>query len=400
MQFDSALVEATVLKQYTKTKETKKGKLRTYQVLKLCAKSGFSFYTTANQELPNILNQQIRLEIFPKKITFYHYITSFYSYSKILYIYKIKTLKQKLNQHISSLHVEDNITNIYQALYTATPLNRELQSTFSKLGVSHLLAISGFHLGVLSALLFFLVKYPYKVLQNRYFPYRNSKFDIFIFVAFILLFYLLFLDSPPSLLRAFIMLIIGFFLYDRGIKIISMQTLFLTLILLLAFFPRLFFALGFWLSIMGVFYIFLFLIHFKNLHKIWQFILIPIWIYILMLPYSLAIFGNFSIYHPLSIIWTTLFTLFYPLSILLHIVGYGDMFDSLLKMLIDLPKEALYIKLEYPYLLLEIVLSLLAIYKREATYLLLSYTIVIFIYVYYIALNTTNFASSSLSVTI
>ncbi|MCB5267736.1 MAG: ComEC/Rec2 family competence protein, partial [Candidatus Cloacimonetes bacterium] len=82
--------------------------------------------------------------------------------------------------------------------------------------MSHLLAISGFHLGVLSTVLFFLVRPMYRLFQKRYFPYAHANRDTFIFVACCLLLYMLFLGTPPSLLRAFGMLVVGFVLYDRG----------------------------------------------------------------------------------------------------------------------------------------------------------------------------------------
>jgi competence protein ComEC len=378
VRFDSALVHATVLIQYAKTKETKK-----YQVLKLKSESGFTFYTAQSKSFPHAKGKKLALEIYTDKISFYNYFTSFYANSKVIDIDSDASLKEKLNNFIASKHDNGDVIGIYQALFTATPLSKNLQSTFSTLGVSHLLAISGFHLGVLSALLFFLLKYPYKTLQDRYFPYRNSKLDIFITIASILLIYLLFLESPASLLRAFGMLIVGFILYDRGFKIISMQTLLLTTILLLAFFPRLLFALGFWLSVGGVFYIFLFLIHFKDLSKIWQFILIPFWTYLLMFPYSLAFFGSFSIYHPLSIVWTTLFTLFYPLSIFLHLIGYGNILDGVLESFISLGEAQTNVTLGFGWLILHIILSLLGMYKRKIIWLLLLYTLSIFVYAIY-----------------
>ncbi len=258
-RFESALIDAKVLKQYTKTKGTKK-----YQVLKLKSDNGTTFYTSANKKFQEAKGKKLHLEIWTKELSFYQYLTSFYAFSKIISIDKEETLKQKLNSFLASSHKDENITNIYQALYSASPLSKELQSSFSTLGVSHLLAISGFHLGVLSALLFFLFRPIYSFFQNRYYPYTNSKAHLFVLVATFLFGYLLFLDSPPSLLRAFVMLLVGFVLYDRGIKIISMQTLSLTIILILSFAPKLFFALGFWLSVSGVFYIFLFLIHLSD----------------------------------------------------------------------------------------------------------------------------------------
>ena len=376
-RFDSNIISATILKQYEKTKLTKKNKLKTYQVLKLKAKEDFTFYTTAKKTFPHSIGKKIKLELWAGDISFYQYMTSFYTFSKIIHTYKSQTPKQKLNSFIANKHENENITAVYQALYTATTLPKELQTTFSNLGISHLLAISGFHLGVLATILFFLFKLPYKYLQDKYFPYRSYKIDSFIFISIILLGYLLFLDSPPSLLRSYAMLIIGFILYDRGYKIISMLTLVLTILLLLSLFPRLIFSLGFWLSVSGVFYIFLFLIHFKRLNKIWQFILVPIWVYLMMLPLSLALFGNFSIYHPLSIIWTSLFTLFYPLSIFAHIINYGNIFDSALQSLINLGQSN-YIEVTFGFklLVIHIVLSLLSIYNKNFVFLLLLFSII------------------------
>jgi len=259
-KFDSVLLDAKVLKQYKKTKQTKNFKLKTYQVLKLKTAQGFSFYTTTKKRIPPSIGRTFSLEVWMGKISFFAYMTNFYTFSKIINIHKKTDLNYQLNNYLDSVHQKNSCASIYKALYSASPLPPQLQSAFSSLGISHLLAISGFHLGVLATLLYFLFKPPYRFLQERYFPYRSYKLDSFIFIASTLLAYLLFLDAPPSLVRAYGMLLVGFVLYDRGIKIISMQTLFITLILLLSLFPRLFFALGFWLSMAGVFYIFLFLL--------------------------------------------------------------------------------------------------------------------------------------------
>ena len=383
-QFDSNRVNATLLKQYKKEKITKNGKIRKYQILKLRSEKGFNFYTGASPKLENVVGKRVILELKTVDITFYKYMKSFYASS---YILKIdETLKYSLNQKIASLHKDTNSINIYQALYTATPLPKELQATFSNLGVSHLFAISGFHIGILSGVLLFLLKFPYKFLQNRYFPYRSSSIDLFILITLFLLSYLLFLDSPASLTRAFTMLLVGFFLYDRGIKVITMQTLLLTVLLLLAFIPRFIFELGFWLSVAGVFYIFLFLIHFKSLNKTWQFILVPFWVYLLMLPYSIVIFEHFSLYHPLSILWTTLFTVFYPLSILLHFLGFGYILDEGLNSLVNLGRMYSTVSINMNWLYLYTVLSIVSVFRSRFIYLLIGYALSFFIYsIYHIA---------------
>ncbi|WP_304544678.1 ComEC/Rec2 family competence protein [Sulfurimonas microaerophilic] len=386
IKFDSALVEATVLKQYDKTKLTKTGKTKHYQVLKLKASEGYTFYTVAKKELPDISSKKIRLEIFTGEIgniSFTEYIKGFFAFSKILNIDDSTTTKEKLSRFIEKQHQSPEITALYKALYLAKSLPSELQTTFSTLGLSHLIAISGFHLGVLSALLYFLLKYPYRVFHNNYFPYRSYKIDSFFIIATALLLYTLFLESPPSLLRAFVMLVIGFFLYDRGIKIISMQTLLFTVLLILAFFPRLFFNIGLWLSVAGVFYIFLFLIYFQKLGKVYQFLLLPLFVYLMMLPYSLSFFGNFSYIHPLSIIHTTLFTLFYPFSLVLHIVGLGSLFDPLLVMLLKSADFGTVVILDQKILWLFIGVSLGSIYNRVLFYILNIFALSIFIYAVY-----------------
>jgi competence protein ComEC len=372
-RFDSAIVDAKVLKQYEKTKNG-----RTYQVLKLRDEHEFIFYTTVKKGFEDVKGKKLKLEIFLKNISFYQYLTQFYAFSKVIDIKPYNQLKDNLNSYIDSKHQSPDIASIYKALYTAEPLPYHLQKIFSSLGVSHLLAISGFHLGVLSAVLYFLLTPVYKFFQDRFFPYRNSKRDVFLVISTVLLGYLLFLDTPPSLLRAFTMLVVGFFLYDKHIKIISMQTLSVTLVLLLVFFPRLFFSIGFWLSICGVYYIFLFLIYFEHMSKLKQFILLPIWLYITMLIFSVTLFGSFSIYHPLSIIWTSLFTLFYPFSIVLHLIGFADLFDSLLDSFIALGIQDSKVVLGMKYLYIHIVLSLLSLWKRWFVWMLIGYSFYIF----------------------
>ena len=382
-KFNSQLINAHVLKEYTKTKRTKKGKYKSYKILKLKSDKGIVFYTIASKNRKNLQGKRLHAEVWAGNISFKEYVKGFFAFSKILKIYKEPTRKQKLASLINIQHANNEIAKLYNALFFALPLPSSMQRQFSNLGISHLIAISGFHLSILAGILFFIIKYPYKILQNRYFPYRSYKRDTFIIISLILLSYLLFLDSPPSLLRAFVMLLIGFIFYDRGMQIVSMQTLFVTMLLLLALFPKLLFSIGFWLSLSGVFYIFLFLIHFKNISKIKQFLFIPFWVYLMMLPFSMAIFGNFSLYHPLSILLTTLFTLFYPLAIALHVTGLGNILDTPLQALLQINTHAINLLLPKGSLIIEIILSFAAIFSKKALYILLGYTLFLFIYFIY-----------------
>ncbi len=372
--FDDAIVKATVLVQYTKHKNDK-----TYQVLKLRLENGPSFYTTAELNIRDLSGYNVSLWIKTDRIGFLDYLKGFFTYSHIESAERLPLWRYQLSNHIASVHQDRIIQETYSALFTAIPMGKELRVTLSALGISHLLAISGFHLGVLSMLLFALLRLPYRWLQERYFPFRHGKRDLFIIVALLLAVYVLFLGMPPSLLRSFAMLLIGYLLYDRGLKIISMQTLLLTLLLLIALWPRLFFNMGFWLSVSGVFYIFLFLIHFSGWSKRLQFIGIHIWVYGMMLPIALSIFGIFSLLHPLSIVATIGFVIFYPLTIFLHIIGLGALLDPALISLLKGSVEAEQVRLFDGAIVLHLLLSLLSIRYRSVLWMLMGFSVTVLV---------------------
>jgi len=384
-EFDTYITNATVLKQYTKTKIKPNGKEKSYQVLKLKSDEGFEFYTIASKKTPSYVGKDIEVEFYTDKIDFLAYLKSFFAFSKITKVPKELTHKEQLLRALSTKHKNNDIAAIYKALFLAMPLPNHLQQTFANLGISHLVALSGFHLSVLFGILFFLLKYPYTLLQSHYFPYRSKNRDLFFIIALLLGLYLLFVAMPPSLLRAYAMLVVFFILYDRGVEILSMQTLFVSSIILIILFPRLLFSVGFFLSLSGVFYIFLFLHYFAKHSKVSQFLLLPFWVYLMMLPYSLVLFGNFSLYHPLSILITSLFSLFYPLSLFLHFIGYGDLLDGSIEFLLSLEPHAKILHLDSSWLYLHVSLSLLSLYKKELLTLLLFESLAFFIYaIYYV----------------
>jgi competence protein ComEC len=96
--FDSQLVNATVLKQYSKTKLTKTGKTKTYQVLKLKSDDGLTFYTVASKDLPNLKEKKVELEIWAGDISFNDYLRTFFGFSKMLEV--SADLSFKSNSHV------------------------------------------------------------------------------------------------------------------------------------------------------------------------------------------------------------------------------------------------------------------------------------------------------------
>lgn len=369
---------ATVLSQYIKT--TKKGKK--YTVLKLKTNNSLKFYGISwQQNLKNMQNDIIKLKINTKKISFYKYLKGFFA---PVYGMKIISpnvgLKQKISTIIQNEHKNRSIKELFSALFLGTSLQKNLRKKIQILGISHLVAISGFHLGVLSAILFFILTPFYRFFQDKFFPYRNLRLDLMIVTLFILFGYLYLVGFMPSLIRAYTMLIIVYILYIRHIEIISFQTLALTTVLLLSFFPNLLFSISFWFSISGVFYIFLFLKYFSFL-KPWQIIiLLNFWVYLMMQPIVHAIFGLFSLYQIYSPILSMLFILFYPLELFLHIINQGDLLDGIILKLFSIKATIVQIKTPLWFLILFIFFSLFSVYKKIFLYILVLLDILFFGY--------------------
>jgi competence protein ComEC len=372
MQFDDTLIQAHVIDQYLKNNNK-----RTYHILKLQIKNSVLF-TSASEHLRDLRGRDVEVKIWPETLSFIDFLKGSYLRSHILKVHPMLDAKTSLSHHIAAQHSSKLAGELFSALFTAAPMSKTLKQKLSQLGLSHLLAISGFHLGIVSALLYFLFKPPYRLFQERYFPYRSSSKDLFVIIVIFLTSYLYFLGMIPSLLRAYTMLIVGFILYDRGIKIISMQTLFLTVVLLIAFMPSLLLSIGFWLSVCGVFYIFVYLIHFQQSNHLYNLTGLSLWVYFMMLPISLYLFETFSLYHPLSVVATLLFLPFYLLGLVLHVFSFGGVFDWLLMGYLKLGTHAVTISLPLYFMAFQTLLSLLCIRYKTAALLLLGFCLAIF----------------------
>lgn len=299
-----------------------------YNVLKLKS-DNLTFFTSDKNKINFKKLDFIDITIVTKKITFIEYLKGFYALSfNLNQVQKEDSALDKLSLNISTQHQNQNISELFNALFFAIPASKDIKNICAKYGVSHLVAISGFHLGVLSFVLYWILYIFYTPFKKRYFPYRNSKFDILIITSIFLFTYLLFLGLVPSLLRAFIMFILGIFFLRSNIKILSFQTLGLVVLLIVAFFPKLLFSLSLWFSVAGVFYIFLFLQYFKNMNKIAQFLLFNVWIYLAINPITHFFFGTTSLEQLYSPLFTLGFSIFYPVELFLHFIHQGDLFDG------------------------------------------------------------------------
>ncbi|MCQ2851105.1 ComEC/Rec2 family competence protein [Helicobacter pylori] len=331
-------LNAQILLQYPKTKDQK-----TYFVLKLQSK-GMIFYTTIKEPLKDL---QYRHAQFFGKIKFCSFLESLKSCFFQTYSFSLTrkhNFKSHLRHFIDSVHSNALVGNLYRALFIGDSLNKDLRDRANTLGINHLLAISGFHLGILSMSVYFLFSLFYTPLQKRYFPYRNAFYDIGVLVWVFLLGYLLLLDFLPSFFRAFLMGLLGFLACFFGVRILSFKLLVLACCIAIALLPKLLFSVGFLLSVCGVWYIFLFLKHtqifFKDssfLKRFFQAIALSVLVFLNMLIIAHAFFPMFSPYQLFSIPLGLIFIVFFPLSLFLHAVGLGSLLDHFLSMPLTIP---------------------------------------------------------------
>lgn len=331
-------LNAQILLQYPKTKDQK-----TYFVLKLQSK-GMIFYTTIKEPLKDLQYRHAHFFGKIKSCSFLESLKSCFFQTYSFSLTRKHNFKSHLRHFIDSAHSNALVGNLYRALFIGDSLNKDLRDRANALGINHLLAISGFHLGILSASVYFLFSLFYTPLQKRYFPYRNAFYDIGVLVWVFLLGYLLLLDFLPSFFRAFLMGLLGFLACFFGVRILSFKLLVLACCIAIALLPKLLFSVGFLLSVCGVWYIFLFLKHtqifFKDssfLKRSFQAIALSVLVFLNMLIVAHAFFPMFSPYQLFSIPLGLIFIVFFPLSLFLHAVGLGSLLDNILSMPLTIP---------------------------------------------------------------
>ena len=353
--------DATVINQYQKT--SKKGK--PYYVLKLKSVDGYTFLTSNYEDIRDLKGRQVRIGLITDRVTFLDFLKSFYapSFDIELLAYH-DSVKNSLQDAIEKQHATPRMKELFTALFLATPISKALREKVSMLGISHLIAISGYHLSFLFALLYMFISKPYAFFQDRYFPYRNRRFDLTIFIIMILFWYVWLLDFTPSLIRSFVMMAFAFFLFHRNIRILSFEVLAVAVLFILAIKPTLLFSIGFWFSVSGIFYIYLFLHYFKESNRWFIFVMINVWVYFAMIPVVHFIFPDFTFWQLLSPLLSIGFGIFYPLEMLLHLVGFGGLLDGLLEKLFSVSGETYLLKTPLWFLALYIFSSVLAVFHK------------------------------------
>lgn len=307
----------------------------------------FRIYSYAKEPLEK---GEYEIKISTKNFTFKSYLKGMI-FSPVFSAKALKSqpnLRQKLVKLVSSQHENTKASELFSALFFATPLSKELRSEVTNWGIAHLLAISGFHLGLLFAIFYFLLRRPYSYFQQRFFPYRNRDIDISLFILALGAFYLWILDFTPSFFRSYLMSVFGFVLLVRGLKIFAFGTLALCVVFALCSSPSLIFSVGFYFSCLGVFFILVYIRHFgerndlKSKAKMLAHALcFELFVFSAMNIPVFYFFSQASVFQISVIALSYAFVVFYPLSIILHLLGLGGIADSyLLDFLAYAPKQA------------------------------------------------------------
>jgi len=252
---------------------------------------------------------------------------------------KDNNLQANAKNFISSQHEEETAKEIYLNLFLNSEVGDEVDSFINGYGLGAFFAISGLNVALLTAFIFFFSSPIFQFFQDRFFPYVNRRFWIFLFSLAVVVFYSYLTDFTPSFVRAVIAAIIVFYFALRGDEILSYKTLFLTTMLCLAIFPSFLFSVGFWLSFYGVFLIYLFLANTNFKNKVIVYIALSSWLFAAMLPIIHYIFGIFTKAHLFNSIFGAIFDIFYPVSLTAHLIGLGWIFDGWLIDIVDSSKE-------------------------------------------------------------
>ena len=354
-----------------------------FDVIKLKG-DGFEFFASFSKD-ENIKKLDFLNVVFDtRNITFYTYLKGFFT--KILYFErgeKNNSVKEKIIKNIEENHDDFMIRELFNALFLAIPVSSELRDIITSYGVAHVVALSGFHLVVLSFVIYWALYYPYSFFQNRYFPYINRRFDILLITLMILLYYLLLTDIVPSLLRAFVLFCMGIYLLRSNIKVISYMTLLYTFLIVIAFFPQYIFNIGFWFSIFAVFYIYLFIQYLNKGNKFVLYIFFNIWMFLIFNPVVHYFFPQTAYEQFYSIPITIFFNIFYPAEIFAHIFEISIYFDKYLKIFLENKIEVFMVFTPFWFFVLYIFVSFLSIWSKIAFVVLNILMIGFNIYLFY-----------------
>ena len=195
-----------------------------------------------NNTIPNLFNYKKYLE--RKKIYNIVYADSVKKISNnnnIIYYIKNKLIERIDNIPKSKMYIKAFVLGLKDEI------NKDVLSSYSENGISHLFAISGMHISLFSMVIFFFIK---KISYNNYYNY--------LVVLTFLILYMLILDSPISVVRTIVMFIIFAINKLFNLKISRVDLMILVFIVISLFDPYVIYEISFQFSYVISFFLVVF----------------------------------------------------------------------------------------------------------------------------------------------
>ena len=195
-----------------------------------------------NNTIPNLFNYKKYLE--RKKIYNIVYADSVKKISNnenIIYYIKNKLIERIDNIPKSKTYIKAFVLGLKDEI------NKDVLSSYSENGISHLFAISGMHISLFSMVIFFFIK---KISYNNYYNY--------LVVLTFLILYMLILDSPISVVRTIVMFIIFAINKLFNLKISRVDLMILVFIVISLFDPYVIYEISFQFSYVISFFLVVF----------------------------------------------------------------------------------------------------------------------------------------------
>jgi len=253
-----------------------------------------------------LLSKKIHYTIYPTQISVLEKTNNFF------YV-----IKNKIHEKIENYKSEDYLKAF--VLGSNDLIDKETIESYRDNGISHLFAISGMHITLLSSILFMFL--------NKMIKKRNST----IIISAFLLFYVFITNFSPSVIRAVLMFILLNITKEKSLKIII--CLFFLMILINPFY---FYNLGFCFSYAVTF----FLIYFKKIYIKQKNFLVKTFIisfiaFLASMPILIKNFNEINLLSPfLNLIFVPMVsTIIYPFSLLTFLFKIFDRpFDTVMMM--------------------------------------------------------------------
>ena len=300
-----------------------------YWVLKVKGE-GLTIYTTLYHPT-HCLNRIVEVAVPTERVSFKGYMFGFYLPP---YLFSNSCDYPPLFAEVARQHPSSETAHLFQALFFGGGVEGKVRRELGSLGIAHLLALSGLHLGLVVGGVLILLYPVYRFFHYRFFPYRNRYVDLGIGAITLSFLYLWITNAPPSLTRAVGMEVAAFLIWICRGRLSPLPLLGGATLIAFYISPSLPFSVGFLFSIVAVYLI---LLYFKSWgSNFWSWLLLSPYLQLAMVPLVHHFFPPISPYSILSPLLSLLFPAFYFGEVVLHILGKGGVLDPLLTHLLQL----------------------------------------------------------------